>query len=502
MSIRRLVPAAALMFTTTALLPTPGSAQPLGTFRWQLQPHCNVLTLTVTQVEGVYRLEGTDDQCGAGRARASVLGLAFPNPSGAIGLGLTIVTAPGGVAVHVDAEITLASLSGTWRDSAGTQGAFVFTPGAPTPGYPLPAPTAAVPPAISLNASGSLVARDAGTPGIPASGPGTRMMWYPFKAAFRAGRVTSDGWDDANVGQYSTALGIDVKASGLGSTALGSGAQAEGAQSTALGFGTRAAGANSTALGRFTVATGESSLAAGLEARADGGASVALGVGTVASGNASTALGRETKATGDSSASGGYKAQASGMMAFAFGVEAVAAGDISVALGFHAGTGSGAPGSFVFADGSSSNAFTSLLPNEFGVRAAGGVYLYTSAGLGSGAALAANGSSWAALSDVNAKENFREIDGEDLLTRLARVPVREWNYKAQGVEIRHIGPTAQDFRAAFDVGDFPTRINTIDADGVALAGVKALEARTRALQDENAALRERLARLEALLERR
>ena len=86
-----------------ALLAAPADAQPLGTFRWQLQPHCNVLSLTVTQVEGVYRLEGTDDQCGAGRARASVLGLAFQNPSGAIGMGLTIVTAPGGVAVHVDA---------------------------------------------------------------------------------------------------------------------------------------------------------------------------------------------------------------------------------------------------------------------------------------------------------------------------------------------------------------------------------------------------------------
>ena len=42
-----------------------------------------------------------------------------------------------------------------------------------------------------------------------------------------------------------------------------------------------------------------------------------------------------------------------------------------------------------------------------------------------------------------------------------------------------MGPTAQDFRAAFGLGDFPLRINTVDADGVALAGVKALDARTR-----------------------
>jgi hypothetical protein len=55
-----------------------------------------------------------------------------------------------------------------------------------------------------------------------------------------------------------------------------------------------------------------------------------------------------------------------------------------------------------------------------------------------------------------------------------------------------MGPTAQDFNAAFGLGDFPLRINTIDADGVALAGVNALEARTRALQDEVETLRRRL----------
>ncbi len=70
-------------------------AQPLGTFRWQLQPYCNVLTVVVTQVGAVYRVEGTDDQCGAATA-ASVIGTAFPNPNGSIGFGLNVVAAPGG----------------------------------------------------------------------------------------------------------------------------------------------------------------------------------------------------------------------------------------------------------------------------------------------------------------------------------------------------------------------------------------------------------------------
>src|SRR5690348_6377635 len=89
------------------------SAQDIGTFRWQLQPFCNIVTVQVTQVGGIYRLEGTDDQCGAATV-APVIGIAAINPTGSIGLGLTHVTTPGGVPVHVDALVTLPGASGTW----------------------------------------------------------------------------------------------------------------------------------------------------------------------------------------------------------------------------------------------------------------------------------------------------------------------------------------------------------------------------------------------------
>jgi hypothetical protein len=118
----------------------PAAAQPLGSFRWQLQPYCNIITVAVVQQGGQYQLDGTDDQCGAGN-KASVVGLAFQNPTGTIGFGLTIVTAPGGTPVHVDATISIATLSGTWRDSAGNTGTFIFTPGAPVPGTPRPVPS-------------------------------------------------------------------------------------------------------------------------------------------------------------------------------------------------------------------------------------------------------------------------------------------------------------------------------------------------------------------------
>lgn len=113
----------------------PADAQPLGTFSWQLQPYCNVVTVSVTQTGGIYTLDGFDDQCG-GAQRAAVTGLASPNPDGTIGFGLTIVAAPSGVPVHVAARITLAALSGTWNDSTGASGAFAF--GARTGGGPRP----------------------------------------------------------------------------------------------------------------------------------------------------------------------------------------------------------------------------------------------------------------------------------------------------------------------------------------------------------------------------
>jgi hypothetical protein len=57
------------------------------------------------------------------------------------GFGLSIVTAPGGTPVHVDATIFIATLSGTWHDSAGNSGTFIFTPGAGIGGGPRPVPS-------------------------------------------------------------------------------------------------------------------------------------------------------------------------------------------------------------------------------------------------------------------------------------------------------------------------------------------------------------------------
>ena len=135
--------------------------------------------------------------------------------------------------------------------------------------------------------------------------------------------------------------------------------------------------------------------------------------------------------------------------------------------------------------------------NQFLVRAAGGTSISSNAALTAGVDLLPGAGSWSTVSDVALKDRFRDLDGEDVLARLARMPVREWPYLAQDTAIRHVGPTAQDFRAAFGLGESDRRISTVDADGIALAGVQALETRTQAADQRSRVLEERTAALGA-----
>ena len=133
-------------------------------------------------------------------------------------------------------------------------------------------------------------------------------------------------------------------------------------------------------------------------------------------------------------------------------------------------------GSFVWAD-RFGTPFDSTADNQFSVRAVGGARFVSGAnvfGPTSGVVLASGGGAWTTLSDVNAKENFRPVDGKAILDKVAALEVQEWNYKTQDAAVRHLGPTAQDFKAAFGLGESDTGITTVDADGVALAAIQAL----------------------------
>ena len=111
-----------------------------------------------------------------------------------------------------------------------------------------------------------------------------------------------------------------------------------------------------------------------------------------------------------------------------------------------------------------------------------------------------SGGVWTNASDRNKKENFETVDGREVLANLAELPITTWNYKAEDPSIRHLGPMAQDFYAAFGLGADDTHIASLDSSGIALAAIQGLYEQNQALQAENAELNTRVDDLEARLE--
>ena len=151
--------------------------------------------------------------------------------------------------------------------------------------------------------------------------------------------------------------------------------------------------------------------------------------------------------------------------------------------------------------------FASAAANQFCARFYGGYQLYS--GASSGVQVAAGGGSWTSLSDRNAKEAFEPVNAQVVLDKVAALPLSTWKYKSQDASIRHIGPMAQDFKAAFGVGETDTGITTVDADGVALAAIQGLNqkveeqsAQMKAKDAEIQDLKARLEKLEQVLETR
>jgi len=310
----------------------------------------------------------------------------------------------------------------------------------------------------------------------PVEGAGTRFMWFADKAALRAGGVNGTEWDGTgdNVGNYSVAFGEDTRANGDHAFAMGKVAVSQGPRTTAFGEGVTANGLGSVALG-YGASTSSSA----------GGARA----GTFVFSDTSVPVVYSLPSVVDPTS------QFHPTVANSFNVRAV--------NGSYFFTNTALTTGFNF---TSTTANLTLTNSKLAMASDGSTTLFSNSSLTAGVVLPGGGGAWQSVSDRNMKENFADIDGEEILRRLRDVPILSWNYKAQNARIRHIGPMAQDFMAAFHVGEDDKHISTIDPDGVALAGVKALDARTTtqqqeidALRQENADLRQRLERLEKIL---
>jgi hypothetical protein len=273
--------------------------------------------------------------------------------------------------------------------------------------------------------------------------------------------------------------------------------------SMAAGRNTIAQGDYSAAFGNATYATGDYSIAAGFQTHAEGNLSAAFGYNNIASSAYSFTSGMSNTSSGTNSVTFGKYSTASGANSTAIGAYSTAAGDYSIAVGRRAKNQDVAhDGVFIFADGNNYD-FESSAANQFRARATGGVQFITSIdGSGNpnaGVQVASGGGSWSAMSDRNVKENFSTVDGRSILALVTSIPIRTWNYKSQDKSIRHIGPMAQDFYAAFKVGEDDKHITTIDADGVALAAIQGLKEIVMEKDVKISELEKRIEKLEQII---
>jgi hypothetical protein len=171
-------------------------------------------------------------------------------------------------------------------------------------------------------------------------------------------------------------------------------------------------------------------------------------------------------------ASGRFATVPGGLSNRAMGRAAFAAGEAARA---------DADGCFVWAD-NFQNPTTCNTPNRFLARATGGFALHTNITLATGCTIAAGGGTWQCSSSRDIKKDVVAVDAADVLDRVARLPVSTWRYRDEASGALRLGPTAEDFREAFGLGDSSKDIGLIDAHGVALAAIQGLNAKLEAQQ--------------------
>jgi hypothetical protein len=218
-------------------------------------------------------------------------------------------------------------------------------------------------------------------------------------------------------------------------------------------------------------------------------ATVSGGQSNVASSGGSTVAGG-----GINTASGEFSMVAGGTQNVASGYSSFAAGQVAYA---------DADGDFVWCQQGGIACHPGPTTNTFFVAVTGPIVMLDGLN-GQGCSLNPGTAGWQCSSDRNLKNNIRPVEPRSVLERVATMPISQWSMKADTGGHNHIGPMAQDFYAAFGLGDSDKYIAQGDAQGVALASIKGLyqllqekDEESRRLQKRLEALEERLSRFEA-----
>jgi hypothetical protein len=234
-------------------------------------------------------------------------------------------------------------------------------------------------------------------------------------------------------------------------------------------FATVGGGYSNNAQGQAsTVAGGYGNTASDLEATVGGGTN------NTASGDNSTVAGGygNTASSEFSIVAGGVKNTASSEFSIvAGGADNTASGNYSFAAGRLAKAS--ASGSFVWCAYDGNECDSGAAANTFLVAVNGPIYMFDGFN-GQGCSLHPGTSGWQCSSDRNLKSNIRPIESRSVLEGVVHMPISQWSMKADTARNNHIGPMAQDFYAAFGLGDNDKYIAQGDAQGVALASIQGL----------------------------
>jgi hypothetical protein len=294
-----------------------------------------------------------------------------------------------------------------------------------------------------------------------------------------AGTTSDGGFATVGGGQFNTASGLTATVGGGTNNTASANAATVGGGHTNTASGSSATvpgGSSNTASGtQATVGGGGSNTASGFRAIVAGGLSntASNSQSTVGGGGSNTASGA------NATVAGGFANTAAGTLSFAAGNQAKA----------------NHQGAFVWADSQDAD-MASSANNQFIARAQGGFFLQSDSTLDtqggfintSTGAFLSNVGVWTNASDAALKTDFTPVDPAGVLDRVSDMPITSWSYRAEPGVI-HIGPTAQDFHAAFGLGSDDETIGTVDADGVALAAIQGLNEK---LEAEVASLRQEL----------
>ena len=291
-----------------------------------------------------------------------------------------------------------------------------------------------------------------------AIGSATQVQTSYGMAIGRAANVNS---------QYGIAIGDGTQAQGNAGVSIGKSAYTNATDGLAIGTSAQSQGVEAIAIGKSAYSNAADGVAIGTSSQAQSASTVAIGNGANASNTSAIAIGGGasiTQAQGQYSMAIGYRAYASATDAIAIGDYAQAQGTATIVIGNNLYNGN----ANTVAIGNSSNTTIKL---NGATSTSYALQVGTSSSNGNGAYLT-KGGVWTNASDVNLKESFSFINGNEILQKIAQLNITKWKYI--GTDEYHIGQMAQDFYALFNVGNDDKRISTIDPSGIALVGIQAL----------------------------